>query len=312
MQKILIYEYITGGGLINEELYSPLLIEAKKISDFIIDEFSSSEKYHVEYFCDHRIKPNKKCKSIKITNESQLYDKRVLSRFDLILPIMPEEDFKLYSYCEFLQLNNYPTLISDYKTIGITSDKYKFFEHCLTYNIPTIQTYLENVPDSNNENIYIEKDRYGVGCSHVKKINGHSCDNNSDYLYQPFIDGEHFSTCVVFGRKDFKILTINKQNIKYDSDNNIHLSSLKVNVKFDKFLCLYEIVMRIHYSLPSLYGYVGIDFILHENNILIVEINPRLTTSFTGIPHSIGINIANRNLLMSKQIFNPKSTTINL
>jgi predicted ATP-grasp superfamily ATP-dependent carboligase len=45
---------------------------------------------------------------------------------------------------------------------------------------------------------------------------------------------------------------------------------------------------------------VGVDIIIKGDNIFLVEINPRLTTSFIGIYDTLGINIID--LISSKKI----------
>jgi len=45
-------------------------------------------------------------------------------------------------------------------------------------------------------------------------------------------------------------------------------------------------------ALPDLQGYIGVDIIITADEILLVEINPRLTTSYVGLKAALGINPA--------------------
>jgi predicted ATP-grasp superfamily ATP-dependent carboligase len=45
-------------------------------------------------------------------------------------------------------------------------------------------------------------------------------------------------------------------------------------------------------AIPGLWGYAGIDLIETPEQILVLEINPRLTTSFAGLNTALGINVA--------------------
>ena len=45
-------------------------------------------------------------------------------------------------------------------------------------------------------------------------------------------------------------------------------------------------------SLPGLRGYIGIDFVLTEGKPFVVDVNPRLTTSFVGLRGVAGFNVA--------------------
>ena len=50
MKKILIFEYITGGGLIEKKVDNSLLFEAEIILKSLIETYN----YKVDFFCDYR------------------------------------------------------------------------------------------------------------------------------------------------------------------------------------------------------------------------------------------------------------------
>ena len=312
MKKVLIYEYFTGGGIINEELCSSsLLSEAKIIVNSVVNEYCKSQEYQVYYFLDSRLKLDNLGKSIEVKSSEQLYDIKLLRTFDLILPILPEQNMELYSYCEFLAEQNIETLISSPETIKVLSDKYVFSSFCLKHNIPCIPSYLSSQINAIPHDTIIEKDRDGFGCSHVKKISKKDSIKRKKMIYQPYIKGNHFSLCVYYEKKSFKILTLNEQDIVLDN-NKIKLRSLKVNVKNSHYLELYSILRNIYKSLPGLYAYVGVDLIMTRDKILVVEVNPRLTTSFTGISSTLGINLSQPKKFMKLSNINPRSQRIYL
>ena len=49
MKKILIFEYITGGGLIEKKVDNSLLFEAEIILNSLIETYN----YNVNFFCDY-------------------------------------------------------------------------------------------------------------------------------------------------------------------------------------------------------------------------------------------------------------------
>ena len=50
-------------------------------------------------------------------------------------------------------------------------------------------------------------------------------------------------------------------------------------------------IANLNRLLPGLFGYIGIDLIISGNQIYVIEINPRLTTSFAAIYRTFGINL---------------------
>jgi predicted ATP-grasp superfamily ATP-dependent carboligase len=53
-----------------------------------------------------------------------------------------------------------------------------------------------------------------------------------------------------------------------------------------------QLAKRIAAAIPSLNGYVGVDVIVDNADVYVVEINPRITTSYIGLRESIGLNPA--------------------
>ena len=75
----------------------------------------------------------------------------------------------------------------------------------------------------------------------------------------------------------------------------------KIIVNYPSELSAYQdLVDNIAHALPELWGYVGIDLIETSEQLLVLEINPRLTTSFVGIYAALGINIAENILQLLK------------
>ena len=59
-------------------------------------------------------------------------------------------------------------------------------------------------------------------------------------------------------------------------------------------------VDNIAHALPELWGYAGIDLIETQEQLLVLEINPRLTTSFVGIREALGVNVVESVLQLLK------------
>lgn len=88
-----------------------------------------------------------------------------------------------------------------------------------------------------------------------------------------------------------QLLSCNKQII----DINNHALSFKgvlVNGMQAYRQAFEQIANQIAKAFPSLAGYVGIDVIVQHDQVFVVEINPRLTTSYAGLRESIGANPA--------------------
>ena len=61
--------------------------------------------------------------------------------------------------------------------------------------------------------------------------------------------------------------------------------------------------------MPGLIGFVGIDILINYNKIYIVEINPRLTTSYVGLYETIGCNMIDL-LQLHDYLFPPEKPAV--
>ncbi len=293
MRKILIYEYITGGGLINEDLTSTLLHEATLITSYIYQECEKSQYFEYDYFQDYRIKDDNFKKAIRIKSHKEIFNISLLKKYDYILPIAPEIDLNLFHYAKFLEKHKLNFILSDSKTIKLLSDKLFFYKACKKNNIPTIKTNLLTSQLKKNNKISLAKDRYGAGCSYIKIIKKYSDieNNNFDKIVQPYINGKNYSLCLFFNKNSYNLLTINKQKLQIDTNNMMKLTNLHVNVPHNFHPKINSLISLIMKSFPGLRGYIGIDIIIQKGKIFVVEINPRITTSFIGMYETIGVNI---------------------
>ena len=291
MKKILIYEYITGGGLLNEDLTSDLMSEANMITSSVYDSCRKLKHIKHNYFRDFRLSSVNEKESIVLRDNSKIYNIDFLRKYDYVLPILPEIDMSLYLYVEYLEKNGVDAVISNSQTIKTCSDKLKFYKFCQKNSLPTIDTYQKYSSDLHNKLLLI-KDRYGAGCSHIEITKNKKNLEliKDDKIIQPYINGDDYSISIYFTKNNFYILTINKQILEY-KNNRARLSSIIVNVEHPAYLKIINLISKIKDSIPGLYGFVGVDIITKGNDIFIIEINPRLTTSFIGIYDTIGINI---------------------
>ena len=89
------------------------------------------------------------------------------------------------------------------------------------------------------------------------------------------------------------LLAVNRQRLKV-SPKGVTLLGLEVNALADPDGHLAALAEDVCRAIPGLDGYVGIDLLLGEDAPVVVEVNPRLTTSYVGLGRALGINVARR------------------
>jgi predicted ATP-grasp superfamily ATP-dependent carboligase len=90
------------------------------------------------------------------------------------------------------------------------------------------------------------------------------------------------------------LLSCNRQLVD-SGDGGFHYHGGVINGMLQFQTAFEQLAQNIARALPNLAGYVGVDLIVMDGNsamLEVLEINPRLTTSFVGLRQASGVNVA--------------------
>ncbi len=297
--KIFIFEYITGGGMLGQAIPASLAREGDMMLQAAVKCFSSCNDAEVMIFRDYRLPyKNHDIEVVNLNPQAKLSVEldNIAQQVDAILVIAPESDGFLYSICKQLSNFDCAVLNCSLECIALTSDKYKTYTYFKNYSVPQIPTYKKDELNSITEKILIMKPVDGVGCEYtyigesreqlLKFLKLHP---EKEFIFQPYIEGVSASISLMCWEDDFQILSVNEQIIEVDNEeltlNQCHVNAIDPG-QFKEF------VKQLVKNLRGLRGYVGVDVLVTGKEILLVEINPRLTTSFAGLHAALGVNTA--------------------
>ena len=108
---------------------------------------------------------------------------------------------------------------------------------------------------------------------------------------QPWIEGAALSLSMLCYRGTARLLSCNRQQVEVE-DSRFTLQGVVVNAFPDTNGCFAELASDIAAAIPGLWGYVGVDLVLTRHGPAVLEINPRLTTSYCGLRQAVGVNTA--------------------
>ena len=118
-----------------------------------------------------------------------------------------------------------------------------------------------------------------------------SLPDASAQVAQPFVEGMAASLCILAKDGEAVLLSVNRQRIAVMDDALVLLgcvvSGLGKGEEGHR-----RLARDVAAALPELWGFVGVDFIATPRGPQVLEVNPRLTTSYAGLRESIGINPA--------------------
>ena len=151
--------------------------------------------------------------------------------------------------------------------------------------------------DKVKKNKLIAKPRFGVDCDDLKvissKLDIDELENiyptGSRFIVQEYIPGDVCSVSLLCDGKEALLISLNKQIVEIDENGGEYLGGY---VPYDHPLKdkAFELAKRACEFIPGLKGFVGVDLILADD-VYLIEINSRFTTSYVGLQKVSNINI---------------------
>ena len=100
------------------------------------------------------------------------------------------------------------------------------------------------------------------------------------------------SLCVLASSGQVDVLSVNRQQLRL-RDGAVELEAIDVNCE-PVTAPLTALAQRVADTIAGLHGYFGIDFVRTAAGPVVIEVNPRLTSSYAGLKPALGLNVAQR------------------
>jgi len=118
----------------------------------------------------------------------------------------------------------------------------------------------------------------------------HQATSRDEIILQTFVAGVHASASLLVAGERSLPLSLNGQAIEVGSPFVYQGGAVPLSHPMaPQAMTLAQSAIRL---IPGLRGYVGVDLILTQDEALLIEINPRLTTSYIGLRQVIDLNLA--------------------
>ncbi len=132
------------------------------------------------------------------------------------------------------------------------------------------------------------------------------------FIAQELIQGIAASVSLISNGIEAQPIALNKQDIslKTPSQNSSYNGGL-TPYRHKQIRAAFAAAKSLVESVEGLKGYVGVDMVLTANEPVIMEINPRLTTSYVGIKEILHTNIMQTivNSILNRKVPEPQRTT---
>lgn len=308
--KILVFEYITGGGFNKQKLPDSLASEGRLMLQALLDNLSGISGIELVVMLDSRVTGSISTTGINaviINPEQNSHEEfaRLAQHCDAVWPIAPEFENILQTLCQTVELLGKILLTSPARAVAITGNKFNTYQHLKQHHIATVPTRklkyrcgfmrTRRISSHPPHSEWMVKPVDGAGCADSYLISDPKdfepmSARNGQYVIQPHIQGKKTSLSCLFKQGSAWLLCANLQQFNI-VNRQYQLAEIIVNHHTDP--SVYQNVLdNIAEAFPELWGYAGIDLIETPEQLLVLEINPRLTTSFVGIYAALGINVA--------------------
>ena len=239
-----------------------------------------------------RLQPQIEVINLSTTQDSAPRTQDYFSQADYALIIAPEFDGILEQLARIALEEGCQLLGPTPEAIRLTADKWELYQHWIRNGVPTPAIWLPaELPDK--AGLYVKKHRYGAGSLGVGWWQpGESVPEK--YLVQKYVVGMPVSVAVLISPQG-KIMPLLPADQKISSDGQFRY--LGGSFLMDTGLCsrVINLALQALQGIRGLQGYIGIDAILGTSHNgegdMVLEINPRITTSYLGLRQATSANL---------------------
>jgi predicted ATP-grasp superfamily ATP-dependent carboligase len=300
--RIFVFEYITGGGMLDSPLPPSLVQEGDMMLKALVSDLAEIDGIEVLTTRDARLdSPDLPIDFYMLQNMNELPAVwlECMEQADAVWPIAPEFSNILLHISETV-INQGKLLLNSRPQAVSTASSKLTTAACLTgrgvHVVPTYH-FEESVPEHLGS--WVLKPDDGVGCQGIRICRNRdelhrqfaSLPVGRDFVVQPFVHGTSTSLNILVCDGEAHVLSVNQQRIAM-TDNRFVLLGCEVNGHRQNRWRYHKLAQEVVSAIPDLWGIFGVDVIDNEKGLQVLEVNPRLTTSYVGLKESLGVNPA--------------------
>jgi tyramine---L-glutamate ligase len=308
--RILVHEFVTGGGLAGRDVPASLAREGLAMLTALIADLTAIHRHQIVTTVDPRFAlptpPGVEVVTLSPGVEGSATLDALIASADAVWLIAPETDRCLERLALRVERRGRTLLGSCAIAIRRASDKARLPRRLARHGIPHPNTRVLR-PGANWGKAarevgfpLIVKPARGAGCNgvclarNVRELRdaldiARRANGRESLLLQRYVTGTAASVSLLANGRHAVALTVNAQSVRASTP----FSYRGGKTPFDHPLAgkAVETALRTCQALPGLRGYIGVDLVLTESEAVVIEVNPRLTTAYLGVRSALGENI---------------------
>lgn len=294
--RVFVYEDVTGGGFLNVALPPALAREGETMVRALLADLIAIDGIDAFTSLDPRLPSLDLPVECVVAKDEECFAQCVL-RADAVWPVAPETEGRLEHLSRRVLALDRVLLGSRPDAVRIAASKWCTSQALRAAHIPCVATFKpDDVLDEPDEGgAWVVKPDDGAGCQDTGLFANRDAAARwacarCGFVMQRFITGEARSLSMLCRDGEAALLSCNRQRVII-GDGRIELVGVEVDAVRDRGE-LVDLAGSVAAAIPGLWGYVGVDFVQTHRGAIVLEINPRLTTSYAGLSAAAGSNVA--------------------
>ncbi len=287
MPRVFISEYITSGAWADRPLVGSLATEGQAMLVALAEDLAADKGTQVVTSWDHRLGQfpvkDTEVTLVRSTGEAEDTFVQLAAASDRTLVIAPEIDGVLQQRCQQVADAGGTWIGCSPETLALCSDKLVTSRRLREAGLSAIETRTADQPPPESEWV-VWKPRDGAGSLGISTSPSTHAAPHPDHVVQPLLSGQHVSVAVLCGDPHTVSLPVAQQHLSTDGlftyrGGRVPCFPLDSPVS----QAVSKLALDACGCIGNPCGWVGVDLLVDdENQPVILEINPRLTTSFMG------------------------------
>jgi tyramine---L-glutamate ligase len=298
--RLLVFEYVTAGGW--REIAAPpsLVAEGAMMLRALVRDLARLPGLEIVAATDPALNIATPGATAAAVDPDDLWGswRAIAARCDLAWPIAPETGGLLEAVARLMTAAGCGVLGSGGQALAIARSKRATAGWLGAHGVPVVPTVrLDEALPATTAGWVVKPDDGAGAVDTVLAIDRAAVArwrerrDGKRFVAQPYLAGEALSLSMLAQDGEAWLLSCNRQDVSL-ADGVFHYKGGVVGGAETHRAALAPLADRIAALLPALWGYVGVDLILGAAGPVVLEINPRLTTSYIGLADSIGLNPA--------------------
>lgn len=231
----------------------------------------------------------------------------LLRKVDFVFLVAPESDGILAEFTDLVERMGTGNLGAGPEAVKTAGDKWLSYAALVREGFPVPQTRLFSPDDPFAGDMFdfpvVIKPRLGAGAELIFLRNLRELKDalhgirdifrSRELVLQQFREGTPASVSAVGNGRETLPLSLNLQSLNIqsiDRSEGFGYKGGRVGIRHPLRERIFETVREIPLLFPGLKGYFGVDVLLRDEDFDIVEINPRLTSSYLGLSLGSEVN----------------------